>query len=66
MDHAFASQHFFLVELERLPDIGSDHFPLFVVFDLDPSASLINEEPQQSAGDEQEADKATEKGKSID
>ncbi|HET8808150.1 MAG TPA: endonuclease/exonuclease/phosphatase family protein [Methylophaga sp.] len=66
LGHAFASQHFFLVELERLPDIGSDHFPLFVVFDLDPSASLINEEPQQSAGDEQEADKATKKGKSID
>lgn len=29
LDHVFASQHFFLVELRPLPDIGSDHFPLF-------------------------------------
>ena len=28
LDHVFASQHFRLVKLQRLPDIGSDHFPL--------------------------------------
>lgn len=66
LDHAFASQHFFLVELGRLPDIGSDHFPLFVVFDYDQNASVENEKPQENSGDEQEADEATEKGKSKD
>jgi len=30
LDHVFASPHFRLVELQRLPSIGSDHFPLLV------------------------------------
>ena len=64
LDHVFASQHFLLVELQRLPNIGSDHFPMSVVLDYDPSACVANEEPQPEAGDEQEADEATEKGKS--
>jgi endonuclease/exonuclease/phosphatase (EEP) superfamily protein YafD len=64
LDHVFASRHFLLVELRRLPDIGSDHFPLFVVLDYDPGASVANEEPQPDAGDEQEADEAIDKGKS--
>jgi endonuclease/exonuclease/phosphatase (EEP) superfamily protein YafD len=64
LDHVFASQHFLLVELRRLPDIGSDHFPMFVVLDYDPDASVANEEPQQDAGDEQEANEAIDEGKS--
>ncbi|MGM0562656.1 MAG: endonuclease/exonuclease/phosphatase family protein [Pseudomonadota bacterium] len=66
LDHVFASQHFLLVELRRLPNIGSDHFPIFVVLDYDPGASVANEEPQPDAGDEQEADEAIDKGKSND
>ncbi len=66
LDHVFASQHFLLVELRVLPDIGSDHFPLFVVFDYDPRASVANEEPQPDASDEQEADEAIDKGESND
>ncbi len=66
LDHAFASQHFFLHELGRLPDIGSDHFPLFVIFDYEPNASLRNDKPQQNVGDEQEADEATENINSIE
>lgn len=64
LDHVFASEHFLLVELRRLPDIGSDHFPMLVVLDYDPGASVVNEEPQSDAGDEQEADEAIDKGKS--
>ena len=30
LDHIFVSTHFRLMRLQRLPDIGSDHFPLFV------------------------------------
>lgn len=29
LDHLFHSTHFCLVEMRRLPDIGSDHFPIF-------------------------------------
>lgn len=66
LDHAFASQHFLLAELRRLPDIGSDHFPLLVVLDYHPSASAANEEPTPESGDEQEAGEAIRKVKSDD
>lgn len=60
LDHVYASRHFLLVELRRLPDIGSDHFPLLVVLDFDPDAAVVNEEPQSEAGDQRSADEATE------
>ena len=63
LDHVFASQHFHLVELRRLPDIGSDHFPMLVILDYIPGDS-INEEPQPDTGDEQKADETIEEGKS--
>jgi hypothetical protein len=63
LDHAFASEHFLLVELRRLADIGSDHFPLFVVLDYDPEATIKNEEPQSDADDVQEAEEAIEQHK---
>lgn len=66
LDHAFASEHFLLVELRRLPDIGSDHFPLFVVLDYDHDASIENEEPRSDADDEQEAEEAIDKGKNSE
>lgn len=64
LDHVFASQHFRLVELRRLPNIGSDHFPILAILDYDPNASMANEEPQPEAGDKQEAEEAIDKGKS--
>jgi endonuclease/exonuclease/phosphatase (EEP) superfamily protein YafD len=66
LDHVFASRHFLLVELRRLPDIGSDHFPILVVLDYDPGASVTGEEPQPDAGDEQEAEEAIDEGKAKD
>ena len=63
LDHVFASRHFQLVELRRLPDIGSDHFPILVILDYDPGA-VSDEERLPDAGDKQEADEAIEEGKS--
>lgn len=51
LDHVFASRHFQLVELRRLADIGSDHFPLLVVLDYAPEAVVESTEPQAEAGD---------------
>lgn len=61
LDHVFASKHFLLVELRRLPHIGSDHFPMLVVLDFDP---LTSEDVvlQPESGDEEEADEAIDKG----
>lgn len=66
LDHSFASGHFRLAELRRLPDIGSDHFPLFVVYDYHPGAFVASQEPQPDAGDEQQVEQAIEAGKSSD
>nr|WP_136251315.1 endonuclease/exonuclease/phosphatase family protein [Ningiella ruwaisensis] len=35
LDHIFVSEHFSLVEMKRLPSIGSDHFPLFTKLAID-------------------------------
>lgn len=64
LDHVFASQHFLVVELRRLADIGSDHFPLLVVLDYDPEAAVVNDAPQPEAGDQREAAEATAKVRS--
>lgn len=63
LDHVFASRHFFLVEMRRLPDIGSDHFPILAILDYDPGASVENDVPRQNSGDEQKTEQAIEKGK---
>lgn len=34
LDHVFVTKEFSLIELERLPKIGSDHFPIFVELQL--------------------------------
>lgn len=36
LDHVFHSQHFTLAHLERLPSIGSDHFPIFTELVFNP------------------------------
>lgn len=36
LDHLFHSDHFALVAMRRLPDIGSDHFPILVELALAP------------------------------
>lgn len=66
LDHSFASKHFQLAELRRLPNIGSDHFPLLVVYDYAPDAAEAHQEPKPEAGDEQQVDEAIDEGKSSD
>lgn len=36
LDHIFHSHHFTLKKLERLPSIGSDHFPLYTALTFNP------------------------------
>lgn len=36
LDHVFCSSHFYLHDLQRLPSIGSDHFPIFIKVALKP------------------------------
>lgn len=55
LDHVFHTKHFKLARLERLPNIGSDHFPIFVELALDGTAPLLHKEPEPDAEDETEA-----------
>lgn len=66
LDHVFASRQFRLIELRRLPDIGSDHFPMLVTLDFDSSAVVQQEEPEADADDAEEADEAIAEGTSRD
>lgn len=50
LDHIFHSPCFTLVEIKRLPSIGSDHFPVMTVLQF---------EPESICAQEQNAEKAT-------
>jgi endonuclease/exonuclease/phosphatase (EEP) superfamily protein YafD len=43
LDHVFCSKHFKLVELKRLPNMGSDHFPMFISLQLSREAAAAHE-----------------------
>ena len=55
LDHVFHSNHFRLVELRRLPSIGSDHFPMLIELSYEPQAVVEQPEPEKEPGDEEEA-----------
>jgi endonuclease/exonuclease/phosphatase (EEP) superfamily protein YafD len=60
LDHLFHSKHFRLVELERQPDIGSDHFPMYISLALEKTAEFTQEEPIADAEEHAEAEEMIE------
>lgn len=64
LDHVFHSNHFRLAELKRQPNIGSDHFPIFIALSYEQTAELTQAEPEATAAEEQEADEMLEDLKS--
>ena len=62
LDHVFHSTDFALVHMERLPHIGSDHFPVYVVLQTGKVFEQIQEELVQTDADEQEAQQAIQEG----
>ena len=61
LDHIFHSNHFKLLELRRLPFVGSDHFPVCITLSYEPGAPVEQPEPEQRADDEEEAQKMVER-----
>ncbi|PSQ80994.1 MAG: endonuclease [Bacteroidetes bacterium QS_8_68_15] len=55
LDHVFHSNHFKLINLELLPFVGSDHFPVSITLNYEPSAPVDQPEPQKRDTDEEEA-----------
>ena len=62
LDHVFHSTDFALVQMQRLPHIGSDHFPVYVVLQTGRVFEQAQEELEQTEADEQEAQEAIEDG----
>lgn len=56
LDHVFASKHFKLKSLKRLPSIDSDHFPIFIEFTLDGNASEEHEPMIANHNEKKEAE----------
>lgn len=53
LDHLFHSQHFLLVDIQRLPSIGSDHFPMFIKLAYHPKLGVTQEGLESTVEDEQ-------------
>lgn len=51
LDHVFVSSHFKVVDIQRLRNIGSDHFPLLV------ELAITDSQRQSSAVDDEELDR---------
>lgn len=62
LDHVFHSTDFALVHMERLPHVGSDHFPVFVVLQTGRVFDYVQEELEQTEEDEQQAQEAIQEG----
>ena len=56
LDHVFHSVHFKLVRIERLPAIGSDHFPILIELQYEEEAAREQEPSHRKPGDESEAE----------
>ena len=62
LDHIFHSRDFALVRMQRLPHIGSDHFPILVVLQSGRVFEQIQEPLEMSADDHIEAQEAIQAG----
>lgn len=62
LDHVFHSNDFALVHMHRVDDIGSDHFPVFVVLQTDRAFEQIQSEIEKTQEDDAEAKEAIQEG----
>lgn len=63
LDHILHSRDFRLVNMRRLPFVGSDHFPVYAMLSHEPDAAATQEAPAADAGDQQEAGTTISEGK---
>ena len=62
LDHVFHSTDFALVKMQRLPHVGSDHFPVYVILQTDRKFEAQQSSLEQTEADEQEAQKNIKEG----
>lgn len=56
LDHVFHSNHFRLEKIKRMPDVGSDHFPIYISLCLEKTAEHTQEEPEAEHHEKLEAE----------
>lgn len=66
LDHIFISEHFELVDIQRMPAWGSDHFPMFVHLHFSESAEDENRKPEADEEDREEAAEKIQEGAAAD
>ncbi|GEN29265.1 endonuclease [Halovibrio variabilis] len=63
LDHIFVTEHFTLVDMQRLEYFGSDHFPMLATFCYRPSRQDEHENPEADTGEHNEASETIQDGK---
>lgn len=63
LDHAFISEHLKLIEMRRLKNFDSDHFPIYISVQFDPKAAAQQE--QELTPDAQDIEIAEEKKAAV-
>lgn len=58
LDHVFHSDDLALVDIERLPSVGSDHFPMLIQLAVDPTRRPLQDGPDLDADDREDAAEA--------
>lgn len=54
LDHVFHTKDFTLIDIARERNIGSDHFPMYINLNYEPTAEYINEETEEADNEEKE------------
>ncbi len=63
LDHIFYSQEFGLLDLVKLDDIGSDHFPILIGLNYEPDSDNTDGREKADSGEEAEVEEKIEDGK---
>ena len=62
LDHVFHSPDFRLVVMRRLPNVGSDHFPVFATLSYEPAAAAEQDAPKPTSADQRDAEETVAEG----
>ena len=57
LDHIFCSNDFTLIDIKRMPNCGSDHFPMYIKLQYSPEEAVKQEEPKADQEDKKTASK---------